>query len=96
MNMKITLSVLFEALIILGHDRVWMEESEFEHIYGYGCYREIHTWDDRTVAWWDDADDTWYLSTEVDVITPFLGPLPKKEGELSEEECFQLMTLGRY
>ena len=44
MNMKITLSVLFEALIILGHDRVWMEESEFEHIYGYGCYREIHTW----------------------------------------------------
>lgn len=70
MNMKITLSVLFEALIILGHDRVWMEESEFEHIYGYGCYREIHTWDDRTVAWWDDADDTWYLSTEVDVITP--------------------------
>ena len=50
MNMKITLSVLFEALIILGHDRVWMEESEFEHIYGYGCYREIHTWDDRTVA----------------------------------------------
>jgi hypothetical protein len=55
-----------------------------------------YTWDDRTVAWWDDADDTWYLSTEVDVITPFLGPLPKKEGELSEEKCFQLMTLGRY
>ena len=78
MNMKITLSVLFEALIILGHDRVWMEESEFEHIYGYGCYREIHTWDDCTVAWREDADDTWKLSTEGDAITPFLCPLPKK------------------
>lgn len=86
MNMKITLSVLFEALIILGHDRVWMEESEFEHIYGYGCYREIHLGRSHGY-WWDDADDTWYLSTEVDVITPFLGPLPKKEGELSEENA---------
>jgi hypothetical protein len=54
-----------------------MEESEFG-IYGYGCYREIYTWDDRTVAWWDDADDTWYLSTEVDVITPFPWPSPKE------------------
>ncbi|HHS9802484.1 TPA: hypothetical protein ACTW4J_005341, partial [Klebsiella quasipneumoniae subsp. similipneumoniae] len=59
-------------------------------------YREIRTWDNRTVAWWDDADDTWYLCGEVDVITPVPPYLPAKEGELSKEWCFQLMMLGCY
>ena len=41
MNMKITLSVLFEALIILGHDRVWMEESEFVNRHGFNRHLRV-------------------------------------------------------
>lgn len=96
MKNKIHLDVLFEALMILGHGRVWMEETEFDHFPGNKCYREIRTWDYRTVASWHDADATWYLSEDVDVITLFPGPLQEEEGELSEEWCFQLMTRGRY
>lgn len=96
MKIKIQLDVLFEALMILGHGRVWMEETEFDHFPGYKCYREIRTWDNRSVAWWDDADGTWYLRVEVDVISLFPGPLPEKAGELSEERLFQLMVHGGY
>lgn len=31
MEISISLDVLFEALMILGHGRVWMHETEFEH-----------------------------------------------------------------
>lgn len=96
MTDKITLDVLFDALMILGHGRVWMEETEFDHFPGYKCYRDIRTWDNRVVAWWNDPVDTWCLFEAVDVITLFPGPLPKKGGELSEEWCFQLMMTGRY
>lgn len=96
MEIKIHLDVLFEALMILGHGRVWMEETEFDHFPGYSCYRDIRTWDNRIIAWWDDSNDTWQLYEEVYVVTLFPGHLPKKEGELSGERCFQLMTLGRY
>lgn len=88
MNMKIILSVLFEVFIIFGYDRVWMEELEFEYIYGYGCYCEIYIWDDCIVVWWDDVDDIWYLFIEVDVIIFFFGFFLKKEGEFFEEKCF--------
>lgn len=94
MNNKIKLAVLFEALMILGHGRVWMEETEFDHFPGYDCYREIKTWDNRTVAWWDDADDTWKLCEEIDVITPVPTYIPEKEGELLEDWRFNLMVLG--
>ncbi|EFP0624014.1 hypothetical protein HLX01_004909 [Escherichia coli] len=96
MEISISLDVLFEALMILGHGRVWMQEMEFEHLLGYSCYRELRTWDNRIVAWWSDADDTWYLCVEVDVITAVPSHIPNKKGELSEEVCFQLMALGRY
>ncbi|MBO1811255.1 hypothetical protein J4G53_23680 [Serratia ureilytica] len=95
MSIKITLDVLFETLMILGHGRVWMEETVFDHFDGYSCYREIRTWDNRVVAWWDDADDAWYLCVEVDVITPVPAGFPYNGGELSEEWCFQLMTTAR-
>lgn len=40
MEISISLDVLFEALMILGHGRVWMQETEFEHLPRYSCYRE--------------------------------------------------------
>lgn len=77
MEIKIHLDVLFEALMILGHGRVWMEETEFDHFPGYSCYRDIRTWDNRIIAWWDDSNDTWQLYEEVYVVT--LSRPPPKE-----------------
>lgn len=77
MEISISLDVLFEALMSLGHGRVWMQEMEFEHLTGYSCYRELRTWDNRIVAWWSDADDTWYLCVEVDVMTTGVS-IPKR------------------
>lgn len=91
--MKLFLDELNESLRIIGHTHLWFLgdfEPDLPH------YFEVISSDGRVLAWWCADSRSWFLSKEVDVITPFVPtqvPNLSEDRELTEENVFCLGIL---
>ncbi|WP_413536296.1 hypothetical protein [Rahnella inusitata] len=91
MNNKICLKELFAILQALGHHQFWM--NEYNHP-SAPLYREICSWDQRVIAWWDEQGSSWILTTEVLAFVNNPGGVELQAGApLSIEECFHLSLI---
>lgn len=85
---RLVLNVLFEALTIIGHSQLWLDEDDS---FCLPPYRSVVSADLRELAWWDEDSLSWFLTKEVDVITPHIPNPPfAADSELTKEGCFGL------
>ncbi|MGE6304562.1 hypothetical protein [Serratia liquefaciens] len=68
--MKLYLDELNESLRIIGHTHLWLR-GDREPDPDLPDYFEVISADERELAWWCADSGSWFLTKEVDVITPF-------------------------
>ncbi|MVT06081.1 hypothetical protein CD006_26470 [Enterobacter sp. 10-1] len=65
---RLFLVELDESLKILGHTHLWLRGDLEPDL---PDYFEVISSDERELAWWCADSQSWFLTKEVDVITPF-------------------------
>jgi hypothetical protein len=90
---RLFLDELDETLKILGHTQLWLRGEREPDL---PDYFEVISSDERELAWWCANSRSWFLTREVDVITPFrqsLVPALPDYRELIGVNVFNLTVL---
>jgi hypothetical protein len=65
---RLLLDELDESLKILGHTHFWLRGDREPDL---PDYFEVISSDERELAWWCADSQSWFLTREADVITPY-------------------------